>query len=172
MLHLTLVKSKNCTEVSCALNAISLTEMKKLDPVFCVGWIVGALGRWMARSNHPGSIRIESDSILKSIQVNFPLFNDDDMVDLISLPCFVSRVQYLLQKLTDSNGGGGSSFETQLKLSWLGWACFRYFESKNVIPDAAAISLYCSTEVARDANDYEMVKQMTTRLASRLRVSH
>lgn len=131
MLSVQREKAKNKTLVSCVLTANSLTDMSQLSPPFCIGWILAAVGSWTARSNLPDGVRIESDAVIKSIQVFLPSFNYHDMTKVLALPCWSSRCDFLFARLaleTDTNS-------MTRKDMGLGFGCFSFFDGNKATPD-------------------------------------
>lgn len=133
MINLKLQKSEQGTQVSCVLEQSSLTEMAKLDPLFSIGWIVAALGAWIARSNRPGNIRVETDAVFVSIKTHIPSFTHEEFERLSSLECFTSRSDYLKDKLLSSYHRRDAT-ENCSKMIGVGWTSFNYFDSLRIVP--------------------------------------
>lgn len=138
MLTVKITATPTSDEVSCILLENSLAEMRKIPPTFCLGWILGAIGRWTARSNYPNSIRIETDALFQSLQLNLPLFTAGNFNELLNLPCLSSRSQYL-QTLLRPDEDSSETNQTDLRDIGAGWGCFQFFDSKKTTPDALTV---------------------------------
>lgn len=137
MIYVKILSTSSDTAVFCELRDHSLAEMREMDASFCMGWVIAALGRWIARSNLPGSNRVETNAILESLQVHLPNFTDSDLIQLFELPCLTSRSQYLNQKAQDHLGHAINRDQFTM-----GWGYFQNFDSRKAVADAEAINLH------------------------------
>lgn len=137
MLSVKITKTASGDEVSCVLQDDSLSNMRELEVGFRIGWIASAMGRWIARSNWPESKRIYTDAISKSLQTFLPSFTDVDVAELMNLPCFTSRANYLLEKARETPAALGK--EVVRENIGLGFGSFQFFDSKKT-PDLTVLN--------------------------------
>lgn len=124
--------------VSCKLHSESLVEMAKLDAPLCLGWVLGAMMKCIAHSNWPGHALVETDAVLTSLKVHLPEFSLSDFQKLKNLPCLTSRGQFVIESLPGYVAHGPER-RIQLGRLMTGWWTFGYFNSKQIVPDAAMV---------------------------------